>query len=127
MFNILDSAAKRRIQMLEILIERDDWVSTKDIAQAISCSERIINNDIRYCNALFRESKILTSQFGIRYTVPPFLGMKRLYQIILEDSVAFRLLEMIFFNDKLNITDLEPHLFISSSALYRMAKKSIFL
>ncbi|MFV0529587.1 MAG: helix-turn-helix domain-containing protein [Lachnospiraceae bacterium] len=93
---ILDTATKRRIQMIELLNEQQDWISIKEIAQRISCSERIINNDIRFCNAMFRHSKIITSQFGVRYKMPVFLGMRRLYQMILEQSVEFQLLETVF-------------------------------
>ncbi|MFV0528690.1 MAG: helix-turn-helix domain-containing protein [Lachnospiraceae bacterium] len=119
---MLDSTSKRRLKLLEILNEHKEWMTIRELSYKIGCSERIISIDIQYCNSVLKISKIRTSQNGARYSAPQCLGMKGIYQLMMGESNSFKLLERIFFDENLLISDLESELYISVSAVYRLVK-----
>lgn len=123
MRNLLKSTEIRRLNFIEILTKESGWITTNQIAKNLNCSTRIIKEDIIF----FKENNfgfnIERSYLGLRIHYQANNSIKTFYQANLNNSPAFKLLEIMFFNDDLKLTDLQDQLFVSHSSLYRLIKK----
>ena len=123
MRNLLKSTEIRRLNFIEILTKESGWITTNQIAKNLNCSTRIIKEDIIF----FKENNfgfnIERSYLGLRIHYQANNSIKTFYQANLNNSPAFKLLENMFFNDDLKLTDLQDQLFVSHSSLYRLIKK----
>lgn len=123
MINLLNSSERRRLQMVEILSQKEDWMTLSTLGQKLSCSVRVLKEDISYFRKHHKNFKIKTSTQGVRLIFDQTQGLKSLYQKLLNDSTAYQLLEIIFFHEDKSIAELSAELFVSPSTLYRMVER----
>lgn len=123
MFNFLNKSEKRRLDLVGILAYKNEWVSLGNLAKQLNCSDRVLKDDISYLKSHFSDFTIQTSTQGVKLYFEYDKGLKSFYQEVLSQSMPYQLLEIIFFNETLSLTELSERLFTSSSTLYRMIDK----
>lgn len=120
MENLLRSSERRRLQIVKILFDKDDWVSLKELSNAINSSTRVLKYDFANFKETLEDFTIETSHHGVRLVFLRNKGLKTLYKNILHQSTSFQLLETIFFNESYTAFELADALFLSPSTLYRL-------
>lgn len=120
MYNLLQGSEKRQLRLAELLIHTGDWMKLKDLAQELNCSTRILKYDLKSFEDTFSDFSIETSHRGVRLIFDDNKGLKNIYVNIFDSSNAFKLLEIIFFNETYSVTELAEILYVSSSTLYRV-------
>ena len=123
MRNILNKNLLRQLTFLEILYEERNWITIGNIAENISCSEKILRNDIKLINEEFKPFQINTSSRGILLTYPHQFSRDYIYQKVLSLSPEFSFIERVFFNEKYDLETIAAELFISPSSLRRIINK----
>lgn len=138
MERLLDNDTRRRLKMIELLYAEPGWQTTKKLTKKLTCSESVLLKDITMYNSLFDSYKqlpdyhlhlnkapleIQTSHYGIHFVFPTGLGLDFFYQFVLKNSPAFQLLELIFFDETLTVTQLAEKLFFSVPTVYRLITK----
>jgi hypothetical protein len=120
MINLLTNSEKRRLQFVEILSNREKWMTLSDLSDELNCSDRVLKDDMTYFRDNFSEFEIESSYRGVRLVFKQDKGLKFLYRKILSESTVYHLLEIIFLNENKSIVELANTLFVSTSTLYRM-------
>ncbi|WP_314064923.1 helix-turn-helix domain-containing protein [uncultured Vagococcus sp.] len=138
MERLLDNDTRRRLKMIELLYAKPGWQTTKSLTKKLNCSESVLLKDITMYNSLFQSYKelpkyqthlkdvpleILTSHYGIHFAFPTGLGLDFFYQFVLKTTPAFQLLELVFFDETLTVTQLADKLFFSVPTVYRLITK----
>ncbi len=120
MINLLTNSEKRRLQFVEILSNRENWMTLSNLGDELNCSDRVLKDDMTYFRENFSAFEIESSYRGVRLVFKQDKGLKFLYRKILSESTVYHLLEIIFLYENKTITDLANMLFVSPSTLYRM-------
>lgn len=122
MRSLLDTPTQRRLNILEQLNQASGWINSNQLAENNHASLRTINNDISYLREHWYPKLIIetSKKNGIRLKTQPNTHISLVYQHILKNSDAFRLLEAVFFDTTLSIEKWGERLFISESSLYRI-------
>ena len=47
MRSLLSTKEQRQLRLLEILIQKRDWIRLNELAQTLECTERILKNDLK--------------------------------------------------------------------------------
>jgi len=118
--NLLRSSERRRLEIAEILFDQADWMTLEELAKQVDSSKRILKYDFVSFEETFDDFAIETSHKGVRLVFQQNKGLKTLYNNVLEQSMPFKLLEMIFFKEDYTAFELADDLFISPSTLYRL-------
>ncbi|WP_227872603.1 BglG family transcription antiterminator [Jeotgalibaca ciconiae] len=119
MRHLLEKRENRHLTLLEILYFKDSWMTISSLANELGCSERILKQDIADLKDLFQDEILFTSNQGIRLVFPSNLNLEVIYQATLKESLAFQLLEFLFFNEEKTIVELASELYTSKSTLIR--------
>lgn len=119
MRSLLKTNDRRRLELIELLVEASDWTTSEEIAAQLQCSRRILKEDIAYLRQNVTEIIIETNHEGIRLFMTNGRDIRDYYRRILRDNLAFQLLELIFFDESLMIKDLTEELHVSASTIYR--------
>lgn len=120
MRQLLNQSEKRQLLTIEILHRQNDWITLSELSKMLDCSVRVLKDDIAHFKNNFDEFTIETSNNGIRLNMNKNVGLKSLYQYILNNSTAFNLLENIFLKENITINELTDVLYVSSSTIYRL-------
>lgn len=124
MRKILSTKSQRYLNLLEYLIDDTNWVTIQFLSEKLNYSYQILRDDIIFINETFAPFKIETSQrHGIRLNMPESYTIDFLYEKILENSIEYELLELIFLDNTLNYERLSTLLFISTSTLTRIVTR----
>ena len=123
MENLLRGNELRRLRMTELLFTKEDWMTIADLSKELNASTRTLKYDFDIIKESFDDFTIVTSNKGVKLEFSKNKGLKTLYQNILNQSLSFQLLEMIFFNDHYATHEIADQLFISMSSLYRMIEQ----
>ncbi|UUX34398.1 helix-turn-helix domain-containing protein [Fundicoccus culcitae] len=119
MRRLMKTSELRRLNIIEALIEKDDWENIATIAKQLHSSERTIREDILFLKNTFNEFTIETNHNGVRILLNKNFGLKSVYRQILKESIPFKLMELIFFDETMSVDDLAEKLFVSASSTYR--------
>lgn len=116
---LVKSTDQRKIRLLEYLMQTEQWSTTLDLSSLLGCSERVIKDDLQY----FRENHpglvIISSSEGVKMHWDSSIGIQDFYIDIMKESLTFKILEEIFFDETLSTLDLADILHASSSTIYR--------
>ena len=122
MKNLLSSKDLRILTILEQLKNATHF--TSNILTITNTTQKTLNSDIDYINSTFYPLKIVKNNNNeLKLTMPKNYSFSYVYSKILENSIEFRFLEIIFFETESNLQNLADHLFISSSSLRRIITK----
>ena len=119
MRSLLTTSDRRRLELIELLLEADDWMTFDQVAEQLANSVRNIKEDISYFRKHFPEIGIETGQYRIRIMMDHSIGIQEAYRLILKETLIFQLLEEIFFIETYSIEDLAGVLHTSKSTVYR--------
>lgn len=122
MRRLLKTNELRRLELVELLSNNHSWVTIEEIAKSLNCSPRVIKDDIVILRDYSHSFNIESSYQGIRLTFDPQHTIKTFYRQVLDNSIAFKILELIFFNDGITSEEIQDALYISHSSLYRILK-----
>ncbi len=120
MINLLTNSEKRRLQFVEILSKRENWMTLSNLGNELNCSDRVLKDDMTYFRKNFSDFEIESSYRGVRLIFKQDKGLQFLYRKILSESTVYHLLEIIFLHENKSITELADMLFVSPSTIYRM-------
>lgn len=119
MRDLLRNNERRHLEMLELLFDKNDWITVSELSKQLDSSVRIINYDLNKFRTSADDFVIETSHKGIRLVLNNDKSLKSIYKHILKESVSFNLLEFLLINETMSVTNLAEHLYISESSLYR--------
>lgn len=122
---VLATAMHRRIHLLNLLRVANRWLHLDEIAVKIDCSKKTVISDCQYIEDRWPDIvSIETSQKnGVRLVEAPNRSIYDIYIDIIKESNTFSLLEAIFFEPGMSGDYWSKKFFLSSSSLYRTAKK----
>lgn len=120
MRNLLRGNERRQLKTIEVLFAHDDWMTISDLAKAVDSSPRILKYDFDSMRETYKDFTIETSPKGVRLVFQKNKGLKSHYKNVFENSLAFRLLELIFFNEDYTVYEIADQLYLSISSLYRL-------
>lgn len=125
MRSLLDSSTRRKLEILEQLSERADWISSSELAENNNASLRTITTDIHYLKEQWSPFLIIetSKKNGIRLITPPSSHLHDVYVAVFKNSEALQFLEKIFFNPTHSLEEWGEKLFISDSSLYRVTNQ----
>ncbi|EUJ37645.1 helix-turn-helix domain-containing protein [Brochothrix campestris] len=125
MRTLLNNNSLRRLKFMELLYNTKDWLTLKQIATDIDCSERVLRVDISHINETYMPFSIVTSQKkGVKLEYPTNYSLEFVFQQILTDSIEFTVLEKILLDESFDIIDLANTLYTSPSTLNRIINKN---
>ena len=119
MLQLLSSAELRRVKLIELLLNNNNRISVKNAAKIIECSERIIDQDVIFFQENYAFISINRHKGIIILEIKPEQSPNEIYATLLSQSVAFRLLEIIFYQPYMFTEDILEQLDISQATLYR--------
>lgn len=119
MRELLKSNERRRTDLIELLLNSNEWITLQSIANELDCSTRILKEDVNFFREAGTNIQIESSQQGIRLQLDYKSNIKDYYRQLLEETLSFQILEQIFFDDTLSIEDLSEILHASPSTIYR--------
>lgn len=119
MKSLIKAVDRRRLTLVEYLIETNDWITLKYLAQELDVSARNLKDDIAYLREANLGIKIETGSQGIRINSDYSTGMIKFYQDIIKSNLTFKILEEIFFDENLSINELAAKTQSSTSTIYR--------
>ncbi|WP_099224091.1 helix-turn-helix domain-containing protein [Listeria costaricensis] len=122
MRSLLEKSVRRRMELLEILIENNEWVKLETLAEKLNCSKRTLNNDIAIIQKELQDNWELDTsrKWGIRLVIPETSQLDQLYQFFMKKSTSVQLLLGTFYDQQLTVEEWADKLFISPSSLYRL-------
>ena len=123
MRSLLSTKEQRQLRLLEILIQKRDWIRLNELAQTLECTERILKNDLNELRTAFPTFKIQSSINGIMLNLDTAASMEDIYIYFLSHSQSFQLLEYMFFNEGLPIYRTVENLHTSNANLYRLGNR----
>lgn len=119
MRKLLSTTDQRRLSLIEILLEANEWVTIAELANKLNSSARILKNDIAFIRQTESKLQIETSNLGVRLLMDFSTGLREFYASVLKSSLSFQILEEIFFNENLSVSELAKILHTSNSTVYR--------
>ncbi|EOH91224.1 helix-turn-helix domain-containing protein [Enterococcus pallens] len=125
MKTLLSNSANRQVLIIEQLKYSDDWVSVKSIVESIDATPKTI---IRDCEDIEdRWGHIVSIQrdgsSALHLSEKKGHSVAEIFSEMIQESVAFQLLEQIIFYPGKSRSQLQKELFISSANLYRQIIK----
>lgn len=120
MKELLRRNESRRLKVISLLFNANDWMSLAELSRLSEASSRSLKYDFVYFKDYFEDFSIETSHKGIRLVFHQNRSLKTLYKNILEHSPSFQLLETIFFEEQHTVFDLAEKFFVSPSTIYRI-------
>ena len=123
MRSLLSTKEQRQLRLLEILIQKRDWIRLNELAQTLECTERILKNDLNELRTAFPTFKIQSSINGIMLNLDTATSIEDIYIYFLSHSQSFQLLEYMFFNEGLPIYRTVEKLHSSNANLYRLGNR----
>lgn len=123
MKKLLSNRYRRQLELIEILLQKKDWVHLKDLADTLDCTTRILKEDLSQLRVAFEDIDFQSSTRGVRIAQPDSLNIERVYHYFFEESVNFSLLEYLFFHHHISADELAQRFDISLSTLYHVVHK----
>ena len=123
MIHLLSARDKRYLDILECLFDTES-LTLDDLAIITQSSKRTVQNDIHGLNGCITPLAITTShKTGCALIIPDNYSIDYIYQLILNQSIEYQLLEAVFFSKYDSMEACSEALFISTSSLKRLIKR----
>lgn len=121
-YNFLNNEANRKLKFIEILHRQDDWITLSKIAEELDCSDKILRSDIKKINIDFSPFMIISSPNGVLLEYPHTINIEYIYSKTLRTSIEYQIIEHLFLNPGITITELSEILYTSEPGLRRKIK-----
>ncbi|WP_124057675.1 helix-turn-helix domain-containing protein [Vaginisenegalia massiliensis] len=123
MKNLLNRYERRQITICEYFFKLDEPVFIEQVLQDLSISEKTFLADVDQLHEQFPFMEIERINQYCSLKMDRSNDFKKIYHYFLTESPAFHLLNYLFFQVSLILTDIEEMLLISRTSLYRLIKK----
>lgn len=125
MHGILDSSSQRLIKIIELLTEKDGWVTYAQLASDLKTSERTIAEDLAALRTKWGHilSLEVSKKNGIRLLHKNSASMSIVVTDIFQDSVALRWIKELLFHPGKSLDFYAKKIFVSRSTLVRQLPK----
>ncbi|MFC6465068.1 helix-turn-helix domain-containing protein [Marinilactibacillus sp. GCM10026970] len=120
---LLDSNELRKLEIIEYLDSKENWVTLKELSEQTGYSENVLKKDISLMKQDYVEGTWETSHKGIYFKLSENDSIDTIYRSFLKNSMAFQLLELLLYENEAQIPELAESLFTSSSTLTRLIKR----
>ncbi|MBO0475256.1 hypothetical protein IGL98_003233 [Enterococcus sp. DIV0840] len=121
MKKILCSRTKRKLELVELLLD-NDWVSFAKATEFLNISVKTLKSDIIELETIISPVTVESSKiYGIRIAPDISICKSTIYKYFIENSVEFQLIETIFNNTFSTLPDLANYIYISTSTVKRIA------
>lgn len=130
MRKLLSSTNLRKLEFLELLYEKNTWVTVGSASKILNCSEKSLRTDINDINIIYSPFHIkVSNKRGVKLYYPDDYSIDFIYSITLKCSPEFYLAELIFNHKALSFDDAVDLSYLSITTLKRyVAKfKKVFL
>ncbi|MBO0437442.1 helix-turn-helix domain-containing protein [Vagococcus fluvialis] len=117
--NLLSKQDKRYLLILESLFIKES-TTIKDLMTVTNSSRKTIREDLQVINEFIDPMIIKTSHEGCYLDYPLNIGIDFIYSCILQNSIEYSFLEMIFFEKRGSIEAYAEDLYLSPSTIRRM-------
>lgn len=125
MHGILDSSSQRLIKIIELLTEKDGWVTYAQLASDLETSERTMAEDLAALRTKWGHilSLEVSKKNGIRLLHKNSASMSIVVTDIFQDSVALRWIKELLFHPGKSLDFYAKKIFVSRSTLVRQLPK----
>ena len=106
MRELLKSTDNRRLSLIELLLEADDWMTIAELSKQLNSSTRALKEDIRFIRNYDPNIQFQTGPKGIRIISDYSTGIQDYYSGLLRETLPFQILEELFFNESLSMSEL---------------------
>lgn len=119
--NLLDSSSLRRLNLIEYMVQNNNWCKTETIAEQLLCSEGTVKSDVAYFRHSFsKEFSFETSkQKGIRLVVLDSFYIDNFYQRIMRECLNVQFLNLLFSETHNTLEEYADALYTSTSSIKR--------
>lgn len=123
MREILSSTELRRLSMIELLTEHQDFMSFKEISETLGVSIRTIQADIDLMSefSFFFRIKVHNQQIKLSYA--HHQNIQKVYSYLLTHSSGYKIIAEILKHGSVNLEHLINILDLSRSSIYRLCNK----
>lgn len=121
MRKILAKSDQRRISILEILLEKDDYISINNLSKLLGASERTISEDISFLKSDYSDmlSLSISMKNGIKLENQSISNMESIFRSIFNESIALQWIKELLIHPCESIEYYEKALYVSKSTLIR--------
>lgn len=88
MRELLKSNERRRTDLIELLLNSNEWITLQSIANELDCSTRILKEDVNFFREAGTNIQIESSQQGIRLQLDYKSNIKDYYRQLLEETLS---------------------------------------
>src|SRR5699024_4215704 len=123
MRSLLSKTEQRKLTIVEVLNQANDYVKFSELTDIVNTSERNLRENL---NELKELSDILDVDLHYDRVQIEFhknTGMESLTHHFINSNFSFNILEILFFDNSMQVEDLSDRLFVSPSTLYRYFNK----
>lgn len=117
----------RQKKIIEILEEKKDWITGKELSTILSVSDRTIRNDIDQLGKLYEGIVESSVRYGYRINQEVFeksnLEFRRNIPHTSEERCKYIIEKLLFYKPKLNIFDLQYDIYVSESTIKNDIKR----
>lgn len=119
MRELLKTKERRQLEIVEYLLEASDWTTTNELALLFACTPRVIKADLTELREQLTQLRFESGYLGFRLFKDYKTSIQSIYSVILNESLAFQMLEELFFDETLSVEKLAEKFFVSQSTIYR--------
>lgn len=115
--------AKRHFDLLLILEQENDWISSNELGSLLNLSNKTIQKEIRILNQLLPSDWKVEMTNGIGYFLKqPFSESVKLMFVAREDLLTYNILNLIIKKEVTTLTELADKTFYSLTTIHRTIK-----
>lgn len=120
--SLLDETDQRRISILEILMQQQQWITIGELAHRVGASERTIHSDLVFFKNEWNDTLVfdVSLKNGIRLDSPSYATMRTLTIELFKHAIAPRFLRDLFLYPDQTMDYYANRLFVSNSTLLRL-------
>lgn len=122
MLELLAKKQRRQMRLLETLIREKRWFHLKELAEMLDCTERSLKEDLSNLRTVFDDFLIESSTNGIKISYDDSIGIEVVYHHFFKESVAFSLLEYLFFHKDVSADRICRRYDLSQQSFYRLIR-----
>lgn len=121
MRDILDEPSRRLIDILDVLIDQEGWITFAELADAVGSSERTIAKDVGILRKRWEEDLdvVVSARKGIRLNRHNVSTISKVFRDVFNASTALKLVKDIILEPKSDLEFYGGKIFASKSTLNR--------
>ncbi|PEF68726.1 helix-turn-helix domain-containing protein [Bacillus cereus] len=114
----------RKQQIITYLIQKINWVTTQEIAQQLTCSEKTIRKDIQQLSYILPAGWKIETQKGkgIQLCKTDGASSQEVFSMLAQSTLQFQMLEHLFFYKTPSIINLSEVLFVQPTMIMQQMK-----